>query len=519
MKTKTFERPAEADARDSRSDGQLLAQFTATGNQEAFSRLMQRHGPYIFGVCRRVTNHHQDAEDVFQACFLELVRHAASIARGDSVAGWLQTVAVRLARKARARRAIQRKQEVSGLMNEAPLIGEPDTGAPVTAEEVSWREVRQILDEEIARLPHELRAAIIICLFEGRTQEEAAQFLEVNRRTLKDRVRRGRERLQARLTRRGVTLAVMGALLSAGGADAALSATLQQVTLQGATALANKTALAGIVSPAVLGLTGSSLLSVGWGAIAAAIVGLVLTAGAGYVAWDHLRPPPSVQTVKKSFRKGQFDNEFFRWSPATARKYARLEQEGLRLTLPATDGPTVPVGIALRHPVRGDFELEATFEFLHLGRPEAGKWAGATIYLFMDDNERNGVWFGKMNERQLGPVFATGHRASLPATGGRESGHDQERIDKFMDYVTTSGETGILRLRVVRRGLSFSFFAAEGETGEFRHLETLEVSAEDLEIVRLGPDPGWLSNVAVDMRLLDFSMTAREFVGYQLRTP
>jgi RNA polymerase sigma factor (sigma-70 family) len=519
MKTKTIERQTDVDARDSRSDGQLLAQFIASRNQEAFSRLMQRHGPYLFGVCRRATNHHQDAEDVFQACFLELVRHAASIARGDSVAGWLQTVAVRLARKACARRACQRKREASGLMKDSLVTGAAVTGGPVTADEVSWREVRQILDEEIARLPHELRSAIILCLFEGRTQEEAAQFLEVNPRTLKDRVRRGRELLQHRLTRRGVTLAVMGALLSAGSADSALTAALQLVTLQGATAVANKTALAGIVSPAVLGLTGSSLLSVGWGVIAAVITGLVLSAGSAYVAWEHWRSPVPVVTVRRSFRNGQFDSEFFRWSPSAARKYARLEPEGLRLTLPATDGPGVPIGIALRHPVRGDFELEATLEFLHVTRPDVRGWAGATVYFFMDDNERNGVWFGKMNERQRGPVFATGHRANLPPTAGQTAGHEQERIDKFIDTVATSGETGVLRLRAVRRGTSFSFFAAEGETGEYRNLQTLEVSAEDLEIVRLGPDPGWLSNVAVDMRLVDFSMTAREFVGYQSRTP
>ncbi len=349
MKTMSVERHADVNASDPRSDGQLLMEFTASRNQEAFSLLMQRHGPYLFGVCRRVTSHREDAEDVFQACFLELVRHAASILRGDSVAGWLQTVAVRLARKARARRAHQQKQEVGGLMKEASLVGDRVSGGSVTAEEVSWREVRQILDEEIARLPQDLRSAIIVCLFEGRTQEEAAQFLEVNPRTLKDRVHRGRELLKARLTRRGVTLAVMGALLSAGGTDAALSATLQQVTLQGAAALAEKTTLVGIVSPAVLGLTASAALSVGWGAIALAIVGLVLSAGAGYaVAWEHLHPPLSMQTVKRSFRDGQFDSEFFRWSPATARKYARLENDGLRITLPQKDGPAVPIRIELQ---------------------------------------------------------------------------------------------------------------------------------------------------------------------------
>ena len=83
------------------SDGRLLEHFVNNRDENAFAELVTRHGPYILGVCRRVTAHSQDAEDVFQACFLELVRKSASILQRDSVAGWLQTVAVRWRRRAR----------------------------------------------------------------------------------------------------------------------------------------------------------------------------------------------------------------------------------------------------------------------------------------------------------------------------------------------------------------------------------------------------------------------------------
>src|SRR5437899_6364902 len=131
----TLDRYSGAEARDPRSDGDLLRQFASQSDHEAFERLLERHGPYLVGVCRRMTAHVQDAEDVFQACFLELVRNAASISRGNSVAGWLQTVAVRLARKARAQRARRNRQEATGLATEAA----------VAVEDVSWREVRQVL--------------------------------------------------------------------------------------------------------------------------------------------------------------------------------------------------------------------------------------------------------------------------------------------------------------------------------------------------------------------------------------
>ena len=497
MRSQTAEPQTDAEARDPRPDGVLLQQFARHRDQEAFARLLARHGPYLLGVCRRVTAHAQDAEDVFQAAFLELVRKAAAISRADSVAGWLQTVAVRLGRKARARRARQQQKEVSGMIDQGT----------VTADDASWREVRQVLDEEIARLPDELRSPIILCLFEGRTQEEASEYLEMNPRTLKARVARGRDLLRKRLTRRGVSLAVLGAVLAGSSAHAAVSATLKQATVQGVTALVNQTALAGAVSPAVLSLTGSTSLLAGWGMVAAVLSGLALSAGAVYVARDHLLPRAARQrpTVTCSFQGGAFDSDFLEWSGANPEKYARLEEQGLRITLPAENGPPFPVGVKVRPVVRGDFEVEARFEFLDVPRPPDGSGGGVTVYFFMDDDEWHGVWFGKMIDGKRGPMFVLGNRV----------GKREERITRFADAVEAGGELGIVRVRVVREGASFRLFAAEGEAGEYQHIQTLEISPEDLRIVRFATDWGFNPNVAMDVRLLDLTITADAFVGYE----
>ena len=125
----------------------------------------------------------------------------------------------------------------------------------------------------------------------------------------------------------------------------------------------------------------------------------------------------------------------------------------------------------------------------------------------MDDEEWNGLWFGKMNERMRGPAFVTGHR-----TGDRSRG--EERINKFTDAVAARDGSGTFRLRVVRRGTTFHFFAADGGTGELRHLQTLEVSGDDVRIVRFAADPGWSPNAIVDGRLVELTMRAEEFVGY-----
>ena len=92
------------------TEGQLLDRFVSRRDEAAFAALVQRHGPLVLGVCRRILRHEQDAEDAFQATFLVLARKARSIGRPERLGNWLFGVARRTAFKARSgaerRRAI-----------------------------------------------------------------------------------------------------------------------------------------------------------------------------------------------------------------------------------------------------------------------------------------------------------------------------------------------------------------------------------------------------------------------------
>src|SRR5262245_52315414 len=93
------------------TDRQLLDDFASRGDETAFTCLVERHGPMVLRVCRRVLRHEQDAEDAFQAVFLVLARHSGAIRRREALASWLYGVAYRTAMKAKRSAARRHKHE------------------------------------------------------------------------------------------------------------------------------------------------------------------------------------------------------------------------------------------------------------------------------------------------------------------------------------------------------------------------------------------------------------------------
>src|SRR5262249_6282348 len=119
------------------SDARLLERWAAERDEAAFELLLRRHGPMVFGVCRRLVGRREDAEDAFQAPFLVVVTRARSIGKRASVGGWLSKFAFRVARRAGSKAA--------GLAAGA-LAGEPPT-RPQTDGPL-WSDVGRVVDEE-----------------------------------------------------------------------------------------------------------------------------------------------------------------------------------------------------------------------------------------------------------------------------------------------------------------------------------------------------------------------------------
>ena len=240
------------------TDGQLLDRYASRDgecSEMAFAALVERHGPMVLGVCRRLLSDAHLAEDAFQATFLVLARRAKSVRNHDSLGGWLHRVArAHCDAAAWSGRAPQVPREAGRRGGRRGISG------PASSVTSSGRSSTQ----EIDRLGDAQRLPVVLCCLEGISHEEASQRLHWPLGTIKSRLARGRQRLQERLIRRGfapsAAIAAAGTgLLGGAEASAAVPPALIDATAKAAAAVAAGGAFTGVVPAALAALVREEL--------------------------------------------------------------------------------------------------------------------------------------------------------------------------------------------------------------------------------------------------------------------
>jgi RNA polymerase sigma factor (sigma-70 family) len=335
------------------SDAELLERYARSRDETAFELLLWRHGSMVHGVCRRLLRRAEDAEDAFQATFLTLVRKAATIRRGASLGAWLYQVAYRVALRARARATAA----------DTP-VAEPASAA--RCEEVDWRDLGSILDEEVRNLPARYRDTVILCFLEGRTHAEAARELRCPKGTVAIRLSRARKRLQARLTRRGITL----------------GSGLPFVPPAPATLISRTLRLAsdGSVSIRVTNLTEGAMRAMSLSRVKAAATVIVATAGllaVGVTVSSRAEPPPGKPQADNSARAAEAGGRRAAFVRVPALRDGQLVLVGTDIApgenVPADHRITIPVGFLIL-PVKEGESVKAEDEIRVTGNKRWRRW-------------------------------------------------------------------------------------------------------------------------------------------------
>jgi RNA polymerase sigma-70 factor (ECF subfamily) len=160
-------------------------------------------------ILRYVTNMvgDTDAEDLTQEIFIKVNKALPTFHGDSSLSTWLYRVATNAAldrlRSPAYRLSTQRIEQANPTDNLEPEVDDRNiwTGekVPVLEWQVVRKEMSDCLHEYIQRLPESYRTVLALSEFEGLSNHEMAEILQVTTGAVKIRLHRARERLKADL--------------------------------------------------------------------------------------------------------------------------------------------------------------------------------------------------------------------------------------------------------------------------------------------------------------------------------
>jgi len=174
------------------------------GDSLAYDILVTRYSGQIYGLLYRLTQDPDEAADLTQDTFLQVLRSIRTF-RGDSeLKTWLFRIAINESRN-RFRWWKRRRRESTVSLDaqpahDGPPLNETLADSSEDPEQILMRrQERERIERALNDLPLPFREAVVLCDVEGQTYQEIATILGINIGTVKSRIARGREEMRRRL--------------------------------------------------------------------------------------------------------------------------------------------------------------------------------------------------------------------------------------------------------------------------------------------------------------------------------
>ena len=179
-------------------EDQALIAALREGREEAYETLILRYQTPVYNLVARLLNDPSDGADIVQEVFLKIFRNIRSFRGNSSLKTWVYRIAVNEAHNHRRWFSRHHRQEV-GLARDENTRGYEDSLADPgrTPFDLTLdRETRALVEEALAKVNPNFRAAVILRDIEDLSYEEIAVVLELSLGTVKSRILRGREALR-----------------------------------------------------------------------------------------------------------------------------------------------------------------------------------------------------------------------------------------------------------------------------------------------------------------------------------
>ena len=178
-----------------REDDVQLIQRTLSGDDTAFSILLQRHQKSVHALVWRKIGDFHTAEDITQDTFLQAYKKLSTLKNHNQFAGWLYVIADRLCIDwSRKRRFTTQSLEGTSVEEIERASHAHHVSEERETERTEHR--HELVKKLLAKLPESERTVVTLFYLGEMTTKEIGKFLGVSVGTIKSRLRRGQKRLQ-----------------------------------------------------------------------------------------------------------------------------------------------------------------------------------------------------------------------------------------------------------------------------------------------------------------------------------
>ncbi len=178
------------------------AEVSGAYTRESWDAIVREHSGRVYRLAHRLTGNVADAEDLTQEVFVRVFRSLDDYVPG-TFEGWLHRITTNLFLDQARRRARIRFDHLSHDPGTESVYAPQTRGVQGASDRVLLDGLFEAdVEQALASLPPDFRAAVVLCDIEGLSYEEIARALDLKLGTVRSRIHRGRALLREALAHR-----------------------------------------------------------------------------------------------------------------------------------------------------------------------------------------------------------------------------------------------------------------------------------------------------------------------------
>lgn len=183
-----------------------LVDLAQRGDNDALEALVSRYEDKVYSLAYRMVGNREDAEDVLQDAFLNVIRSLGKFRKQSSFSTWLYRITANAA-LTRLRKKSKKEKSEGEFLDEVYAVkrsahaGERlDDWSANPARQLLTEESRAMMETAISELPQKYRSVFVLRDVEGLPAAEVAEILDLSVPAVKSRLHRARMFLRNHLS-------------------------------------------------------------------------------------------------------------------------------------------------------------------------------------------------------------------------------------------------------------------------------------------------------------------------------